>query len=209
MKNYTVYWIHSVEHTNYFQEGYVGITCDFSNRMSRHKRDNRNPILRNAINKHKWDNLQKTILLKKCTKKEAINLEINLRPTREIGWNIEKGGGLPPEITDEKRLQISLQHKGKKLSDKHKEILLNVHRGSIRSEEVKEKLKQSKLGKLNPMFKLAKTIQCTLPDNSIISLKGKTEILNAGFSPSSVYRALKENNSYKGCYFKVINDARC
>ena len=90
---YYLYWIHNENHTNIFTEGYIGITNNPKRRYDAHKYKKQNPILENAFNKYK--NLNLTILVVE-SKDYCKDLELKLRPHKEIGWNILPGGGLPP-----------------------------------------------------------------------------------------------------------------
>lgn len=98
-----VYWIRAKEHTDIMTQGYVGITVTYGrgNRISNHfnKLKNKvhpNPHLQNAYNLYK--ELEVEILFE-GSKEECVAKEIELRPTKEIGWNILEGGGLPPNHT--------------------------------------------------------------------------------------------------------------
>jgi predicted GIY-YIG superfamily endonuclease len=95
METMSVYWIHHPNHTNIMSEGYVGITRNFKDRMRFHKMLKCNMYLANAIKKYGWDNLVKEVILV-SDKDYCIDIEIKLRNTDKIGWNLTKGGGLPP-----------------------------------------------------------------------------------------------------------------
>ena len=89
-----VYWIRKAEHSDPYSEGYIGITHNFNDRMSRHKTGNGKPRdtpVQRAILKYGWDNLVRDILLSSSLNK-CSELEYELRPERCIGWNIAKGG---------------------------------------------------------------------------------------------------------------------
>jgi group I intron endonuclease len=95
METMSVYWIHHPNHTNIMSEGYVGITRNFKDRMRFHKMLKCNVYLANAIKKYGWDNLVKEVILV-ADKDYCIDIETKLRNTDKIGWNLTKGGGLPP-----------------------------------------------------------------------------------------------------------------
>ena len=91
---YKVYWIKYAEYTNPLVEGYIGITSQtIENRFKEHFYNKKNKLLANRCKKEKvliiclHDNLSAD---------EAKLLEINYRPHENIGWNINKGGNLPP-----------------------------------------------------------------------------------------------------------------
>lgn len=136
-----VYWIHLEEHTDVTTQGYVGITTmkDPNMRFLKHKSDARNPacsfVVHRAMNKY-GDKIKFTILLE-CSKEDAIQTELNLRPEAHIGWNILRGGDKPREgwkWTDEQKKQLSESKKccpppirKQESTDKHKETFKNRH----------------------------------------------------------------------------------
>jgi group I intron endonuclease len=91
----SVYWIHHPKHTDMFTQGYIGITKNFKERMRFHKMLKCNAYLSNAIKKYGWDNLTKEVVLV-ADKDYCIEIETKLRSQDSIGWNLVKGGGLPP-----------------------------------------------------------------------------------------------------------------
>jgi len=106
---YYLYWIHRGCHTNIKTEGYIGVTYNFEKRFRQHKinanLDMRNHVI-NAI--RKYDNLIYDIL---CmgSREYICELENNLRPKTNIGWNIAIGGKIPipPKIDRSTRIQIA------------------------------------------------------------------------------------------------------
>ena len=93
-----VYWIHHPSHADIFSQGYVGVSVNFDTRLRTHKRAKQNAHLRNAINKYGWDNLVKRTVLIADTD-YCLDVETKLRSKDDIGWNITKGGGMPPNAT--------------------------------------------------------------------------------------------------------------
>lgn len=103
--------------------GYIGISKNFNIRMQQHfYKNNKNKHLSNAINKY-GNSVFKRILLANLDKELAELCEEMLRPLPNIGWNITKGGGIPPNP------------KGKK-----------------RSKEYCENIAKAKQGNKNPMY---------------------------------------------------------
>ena len=94
-----IYWIHLPEHTNILTEGYVGISKNPTNRLKSHKFRSNNPHLLNCFNK--YPNVVMDIVLE-AEESYCLELEEKLRPDKNIGWNIAKGGGKPPVLTGHK-----------------------------------------------------------------------------------------------------------
>lgn len=96
-----VYWIRAAHHSDVTLDGYVGVSKNakarwlyghqWAHRQGRHE----NPRLANAISKHDWDNLVKTVLVV-ADENYCYDIERKLRPTDGIGWNLITGGGKPP-----------------------------------------------------------------------------------------------------------------
>ncbi len=92
--NYCVYWIHTSNHKNIDTEGYIGITCNFKERMKSHKKNKKKTKLTDAIKKYGWDNLQKDIIFRGLSLYRALYIERMYRCESNIGWNILGGGEL-------------------------------------------------------------------------------------------------------------------
>lgn len=96
-----VYWIRAAHHSDVTSEGYVGVSKNANRRWSyghkwaHAKGRHENSRLSNAITKHGWDNLIKTVLVI-ADEEYCYELERKLRPTDSIGWNLVMGGGKPP-----------------------------------------------------------------------------------------------------------------
>lgn len=94
-----IYWIHLPEHTNILSEGYVGVSKDPTNRLKSHKSRSNNPHLLNCFKK--YPEIVMDIILE-SDESYCLELEEKLRPEKNIGWNIAKGGGKPPVLTGHK-----------------------------------------------------------------------------------------------------------
>jgi hypothetical protein len=91
---YKLYWIKYPEHTNPQSEGYIGITSQtIEKRFNNHKHNNKNIHLKNRC---RQENVVAICLHENLLKEEAQKLEEEYRPFENIGWNINKGGDLPP-----------------------------------------------------------------------------------------------------------------
>jgi hypothetical protein len=163
--SYNVYWLRLPEHNDMFLQGYVGITNNTSRRFKEHLTKTKNAHLKNAINKYGLDNIIKEVIIV-ADKAYCLMIESLLRNNDSIGWNLIKGGGIPPSAKGNKyRLGIPGWSKGLKLSDSHRENLSVSHMGQVAwnkgkqgiqvawnkgipmSDESKEKLRLSKIGK--------------------------------------------------------------
>lgn len=126
----SLYWIHHANHTNIFNEGYVGVSKNTAARWERHSKYSDNNHLNAAIKKYGWDNLIKEIIVI-GEEKYCYDLELKIRPTKQIGWNIAEGGEKPPTSQPRGKNYISpLKGKnrktpwmfGRKVSEKSKKI---------------------------------------------------------------------------------------
>jgi predicted GIY-YIG superfamily endonuclease len=93
---YSVYWISKSSSLDYSTQGYIGISSNTSRRFKDHENTRSTSILSRAIEKYGWNNLKKIILVENIDNELACLIEEMLRPKSKIGWNIAKGGGLPP-----------------------------------------------------------------------------------------------------------------
>jgi hypothetical protein len=137
-KEAVVYWIHLKEHTDIFNQGYIGVSTKFKDRARRHKNKllknkHENKHLQNACDLYDIRNLIWDIVL--ISKEDyCYKIENKLRPNKNIGWNLEKGGIKAPDTT------------GRVLTDGHKEKLSKSLRGRPTSIETREKLSNSLMG---------------------------------------------------------------
>lgn len=137
-----VYWIHLPEHTDMFSEGYIGITRNTAaSRFDQHCRavntkGCKNSVISRAIKKYgKSALVVETLVI--CEIDYATELELKLRPEDKIGWNIIKGGGLPPIAN----------RTGHKMPDYVKQKLIEANTGRKDSEETKLKKAEVWLGR--------------------------------------------------------------
>jgi hypothetical protein len=86
-----LYWIKDPKHTEINFEGYVGITKDFQRRKKEH------------INSNRFPKNSEYIIIYEGTKRECKRKEYELRPFSKIGWNLQRGGMLPPDHTGVRR----------------------------------------------------------------------------------------------------------
>lgn len=156
-----VYWIHSLEHTDIFTEGYVGITNNLNARLRNHKSKKCNEHLKNAITKYGWENLIKEVILV-AEETYCLMIESTLRFKKNIGWNIAEGGSKPP---------INRWNKGKPI---HPNALAGMKKANTGSKHTKahiEKISKGLIGR--PMSEKNKKIFRILTINREQPMKGK------------------------------------
>jgi group I intron endonuclease len=169
METMSVYWIHHPNHKNIMSEGYVGITRNFKDRMRFHKMLKCNVYLANAIKKYGWDNLVKEVILV-SDKNYCIDIETKLRNKDSVGWNLVKGGGLPP-INTRKGYKISVPawNKGKSPSDATKKKISEAMKIIMQNPARLEINRVARLGKQSPR----KGVKLSKETKSKISLARK------------------------------------
>jgi group I intron endonuclease len=162
----SVYWIHHPEHTDMFTQGYIGVSKDLKKRWNDHAKRTGNLHLKRAIKKYGWDNLVKEVVLV-AEETYCLMIEAKLRTEDKIGWNIIKGGGMPPSSlgmkftrSEEYKQKQSFAKKGKP----------SWNKGIKYTKEQKAKVfKLSEYMKDKPHGMLGKT----LPLESIESMRQK------------------------------------
>ena len=104
--------------------GYIGISKNPQIRFYQHQwqRKTSNKHLKNAMQKYGKD-VFKRVVFCNLDKEAAELLEEMLRPEPNIGWNITKGGGIPPNP-----------------------------KGKVRSAEYRTNISKAKMGANNPMY---------------------------------------------------------
>ena len=110
-----VYWIKRDCHTDPKTEGYIGVTNkSLEERFRVHSKYVKK---RSHVNKaiQKYDDVD-IVLLHEGTDEECLRMEHNLRPKENIGWNIAKGGSVPPMMNEETARKIAQTLKGRKRS---------------------------------------------------------------------------------------------
>jgi group I intron endonuclease len=138
---YSVYWIKKSEHSNVYDEGYVGISKNVKRRFTDHKNSkNRKSLVHNAINK--YNDIECIVLFEGLSADQAKDVERQYRPNEGIGWNLAKGGGLPPNMKGIKRPNHSEKMKGQN----------NHFYGKTHSEETKLLLSDMKTGEKHPFY---------------------------------------------------------
>lgn len=144
---------------------YIGMTKQtLDSRCKNGKSYTRNKVMFDDIINYGWNNINKKILFDNLTQEEACALEMksisqyNSTHT-EKGYNITKGGKgvIGYNYTEKDRLKMSLSHIGKIIPEEQRRKISNARKGKPTwntgiktkpcSEETKEKIRQSLLGK--------------------------------------------------------------
>ena len=146
----SVYWIHHPNHKDIMSQGYVGITTRFTRRMFEHKGLTTNKYLSNAIKKYGWDNLVKEVILV-ADKEYCIDVETKLRSNDAIGWNLVKGGGIPPVNTRKGyKMSVPAWNKGISPSDATKKKISEAIKIVMQNPARLEINRTARLGKQSP-----------------------------------------------------------
>lgn len=178
-----VYWIHHPSHTDIFSQGYVGVSVDLDTRLRNHKRAKQNAHLRNAINKYGWDNLvKKTILI--ADTQYCLDVEAKLRHADDIGWNITKGGGMPPKAKKGQGKGRPSWNKGLPWSDDFKEKVSTGVAKLWENPEYREHMSKVHKGKASHMKGKRHTAESLAKMSQ--SHKGKKRRLGTKNSPESI-----------------------
>lgn len=159
-----LYWIHLVEHTDPYSQGYIGISVQPEIRFRQHTTDLAlgagSQILRQIVAEYGKDCLQHKVLASYENQNEARQAEHQYRPKTNIGWNIWVGGGVSPNCTgrvmsDETRSKIGESNRQTKstrsyespfkgmtnrYSDETKALIGSYHKGKTISETHKKSI---------------------------------------------------------------------
>lgn len=166
-EKYTVYWIRYDAHDDPFNEGYVGITKQLDQRMKEHRH---NKILGSRLKK----GAKFEVLYENLDKEEACKIEEKYRPIERIGWNVNRGGNIPPS-------QLGKSYEGQ------------LRKGEDRTEAQKRASSiHSKRMKNNSNRPLR---ECELFGLKFSSLKEARQVL--GLSISQVYYALNSDMKFE------------
>jgi hypothetical protein len=127
-----------------FTQGYIGVSKDLQRRFSSHRAKPSNLHMKHAITKYGWDSLIKEVMVI-ASKEYCLEVEIKLRPTDKIGWNIVAGGGMPPHI--------NVWNKGVPCTPEQVALLRgyrlgkpSARKGVILSQDIRDKISASKMG---------------------------------------------------------------
>lgn len=139
---YKIYWIKYSFFTDPNSEGYIGLTSQkIEERFIEHKYNTKNKLLRNRCKK---ENVEIICLHDNLNEKEAKILEEKYRPIENIGWNINKGGDLPPSRKGKVSKKCLLKgeertEKQKQASKKHSKKMLGNNSSGKRKNKIVHK----------------------------------------------------------------------
>jgi predicted GIY-YIG superfamily endonuclease len=137
-----VYWIRKNNHTDPRAEGYVGVTTNLTKRIQEHKRE-------------KWfckEYYVVDILQTFDLEADAYLFEEQMRPTSNIGWNINKGGIKPP-VNNRKGVPLPLWAADKKqrhsirMKECYREGIIKHWTNNYSKEEVSKRISKGDPGK--------------------------------------------------------------
>jgi len=132
-------------------QGYIGVSKNPSARYEHHRNRTENPHLRNAMNLYK-NGLVYDIIFQ-GEEYYCYELEAELRPEKNMGWNINIGGSKPPSPKGEPHCVGNLPPEKRRKNYRHSaEVRLKL-KEIIGSAEVRKKISESKLGDKNPFYK--------------------------------------------------------
>ncbi len=142
LENCVVYWIHNVNHCDITTDGYVGVSRKFKHRVNQHIVRGTNYYVKKQFEEH-FDETVFSIIYN-GDESTCYQLEYELRPTKNIGWNFAVGGSRVAFYTQGKRTS-SL--KGRKQTPEHIENVKKSKIGIKFSDKARENMSKSKLGK--------------------------------------------------------------
>ena len=136
---FKLYWIKYPNYTNPNTEGYIGITSQtIEKRFTDHKYNKKNKLLANRCKK---ENVDVVCLHENLTQEQARLMEEQYRPSENIGWNINKGGDLPPSRKGKVSPKCTLKgdertEKQKESSRKHSDRMMGTNHSGMRKHKV-------------------------------------------------------------------------
>lgn len=170
---YYIYWIHTANHQNPYEEGYIGLSNQPEKRFKAHTTDTAkvgSKRVSEYVEEHGTNSLIHTLLHSVTTLIEAQQLEQSYRPNSNIGWNMRKGGGITPDCsgrehtqeTKDKISKTNLKTKSKRVytskfkgvtgrwTKEQKARIGAFHKGRPITEKHKRAIAEKNSGKDNP-----------------------------------------------------------
>lgn len=100
MNDTVVYWIHLTSESDITTEGYVGVSCQFDERLKNHKLGFGNKNVKYHFTQTPDDVVVEIVL--EGDEASCYTYEQSLRPKPRVGWNIAEGGSKPPSPKGDK-----------------------------------------------------------------------------------------------------------
>ncbi|RWZ87266.1 MAG: hypothetical protein EO766_12130 [Hydrotalea sp. AMD] len=138
-------------HTSPSGKSYIGQTCNYKRRTTRHKCQTSGcNLFYKAIQKYGWDSFTHNILVEHLTLDEANIQEVELiskfNTLAPNGYNLNTGGknAVPSKETREKMSKAKKgkipHNKGKPMSEEQKQHLSKLNKGKSRPNHIKQKM---------------------------------------------------------------------
>lgn len=135
---------------------YVGITNNFANRMSSHRRGGAKPhmsqqsVLHSAIAKHGWENIDKKVIIT-GPREYIMDMEIKIIAEwrlrhRDFGYNVTLGGNTSPTLCPDVAARVGRANKGKVRTAEHRAKISNSLIGHSVSDTTRRKIGASSYG---------------------------------------------------------------
>jgi len=205
MTECVLYWLHDEYCICLQKHGYVGITTNWTRRLSQHQNNKSFPV-----------NFEWSIIFT-GTRAECLVLEYQLRPKSGIGWNRSQGGKPVVEFTDEVRGKMSAAAKVREFSVETREKLRISHIGKTnkgrvgqkKSDEERRKISIANIGKKPLPEAIAKMAESKIgkayhvtPHSEVtklkISLKKRGVPIHADEHKVKLQNRMKGNSYTKG-----------
>lgn len=130
-----------------YSKGYIGVSFHPEKRWEHHRNRNENPHLRNSINKYQ-DIIYYVFI--EGSEDYCYELEEELRPKKNMGWNINMGGSRPPSPKGTHNCISKIRPDQRRKNFKHTQATKD--KLSQWYEDNKDYFSDIKKGSLNPMY---------------------------------------------------------
>ena len=130
-----VYWLFDQRCICPWRHGYIGISCEFEARLTKHRKCQR------------WPEFQ-TQILARGTKAACLLIERQMRPAANIGWNVSVGGKPVVYLTEASRQKMSDAARLRTVSAATKEKLRIAFTGRTNRGRVGQKKSAAEIEKI-------------------------------------------------------------
>lgn len=158
-----VYWIHTADQVDMFSSGYVGVTTKtVEERFAAHIRNSNKGMSNHLYRAMRLYGVEELLVEAICagSTEYCFEVEGNLRPDINTGWNMAVGGKVSPMTScghsDETKEKIRLTSTGRIHSENTKAKIGSAHKGKILSDSTKKLLSDWRTGKPMPIEVAAK-----------------------------------------------------